>query len=136
MLESVEKYRALSRDHERFAKTSDNLRDTFRFLFICAARLLSAQRRDLIDMIFKFFSHEAKNKRFSFDLIEGPAAECIRIISSARTRDDLTRNRGFIQRLQGVFDSRNGLKFRDETLRKNVLSAAAESIDTINASMR
>jgi hypothetical protein len=135
-LESIKLYQTLSLDHERFAKTRDSLRDTFRFLFICAARSLSAQRRDLIDLIFKFFSNEAKRKGYFFDLIEGPAIDCIRILSSARTNDDLTRNRAFIQRVQGVLDSRAGLTFRDEKIRNNILSAAGESVRQINALTR
>jgi len=53
LLESVELYQKSTYDQERFSKTRDSLRDVFRFLFICAARSLSAQRRDLIDLIFR-----------------------------------------------------------------------------------
>jgi hypothetical protein len=77
-----------------------------------------------------------KRKGYFFDLIEGPAIDCIRILSSARTNDDLTRNRAFIQRVQGVLDSRAGLTFRDEKIRNNILSAAGESVRQINALTR
>lgn len=70
-LESIKLYQTLSLNHERFAKTRDSLRDTFRFLFICAARSLSAQRRDLIDLIFKFFSNEAQGILLRFDRRSG-----------------------------------------------------------------
>jgi hypothetical protein len=100
----------------------------FRYLFISLARVVAAQRRDLVDAIFKFFTDESKSKEYCFDLIEIPAIDFVRILST-RVSQQRPENRGLLQRLQGVFDSRNGLRFSDEASRKRILVATKEGIE-------
>jgi hypothetical protein len=64
-------------------------------------------------------------------LAEIPAIDCIKILSSPSASEEYPRNRAFIQRLQGVFDAKFGLKFRDETARSRILSAARAALEKL-----
>jgi hypothetical protein len=128
LLESFELYHKAKPEQEQFSRTRDALRDVFRYLFISASRSLSAQRPDLVNSILRFFAQEAKSKRYYFDLAETPAIDCIKILSSPRTSEEYPRNRAFIQKLQGVFDAKVGLKFRDETARSRIILAGRAAV--------
>jgi hypothetical protein len=131
LLNSVERYKKIAGESERYAKTSDVLRETFRYLFISVSRLISAQRSDLIDRVFKFFIKEAKSKRFSFDLIEAPIMDCARIMSNTKTNELVRNFRTFLQRLQGNFEPKNGLRFSDENVRTRIYNALKQCAEAL-----
>jgi hypothetical protein len=131
LLDSLEKYKRISTESERYAKTISVLGESFRYLFISVSRLLSAQRADLVDRVFKFFAAEAKLKRFGFDLIEAPTIDCARIMANTKSVESLKSYRTFLQRLYGAFEQRNGIKFDDEKVRAKIIDTAKKCTDLL-----
>jgi hypothetical protein len=131
LLEAVEMYHRAEVDNGHFTKTRAQLQEAFRFLFIGASRFLRANRSDLVQLIFAFFSHE-KSTRHHFDLAEIPALDCVRILSLPRSPDEMPRNRAFLQQLSGTFGKTFGLRFRDETVRSRIVGTAREGITKLS----
>jgi hypothetical protein len=132
LLESFELYYKSKPDQEQFSKTRDALQNVFRHILISACRSLSTQRPDLVDAIFRILAQQSKSKTHSFDIVEPSVLDCINILSSPRTNEEIGRNRAFIQRLIGVFDRRQGLKFRDEAVRNRILAKARLAVGKLN----
>jgi hypothetical protein len=131
LLDSDEMYHMAKTDNSLFTDTQRQLKEAFRFLLINASRALRNERPDLVQTIFAFFTRE-KSARHYFDLAETPALDCVRLLSVVRSPDEIARNRAFLQRLSGTFGSAFGLRFRDDTVRNRIVSAAREGIAKLN----